>query len=85
MFTKQNVKLMNKQTRKDVIGSKQCFKLKFPWEKIYNENKIYNKIKSKSKLVVKQWSFEALGVFDKTNSMRKYFLVNRVSILVRTI
>ena len=46
---------MNKQLRKDVIGSKQCFKLKFPKKNVYNKNK------SKSKLVVEEWSFEALG------------------------
>ena len=70
---------MNKQLRKDVIGSKQCFKLKFPRKNVYNKNK------SKSKLVVEEWSFEALGVFDKTNCMKKYFLFNKVIILVRNI
>ena len=74
-----------------MIGSKQCFKLRFPGKKIYNKKlkfprkKIYDKNKSKSKLVVKYWSFEALCIFDKTNCMKKYFFVNNVIILVRTI
>ena len=54
------------------------FQTKFPRKK-------YNINKSKSKLVVKQWSFKALGIFDKTNCMKKYFLFNSVLILVRTI
>ena len=57
MFTNQNVKFMKKQSRKDVIGSKQCFKLKFPRKKyiyiIKIKYLINNKDKSKSKLVVK--------------------------------
>ena len=69
---------MNNQLQKEVIASKQFFKLNFPEKK-------YNKNKSKSKLVVKYWSFKALGIFDKTNCMKKYFLVNSVLILVRTI
>ena len=35
MFTNWNVKQMNKQSRKDVIGSKQGFTLKFPGKKSY--------------------------------------------------
>ena len=61
-----------------MIGSKQCFKLNFLAKKII-------KIKVKVKLVVRQWSFKALGIFDKTNCMKKYFLVNSVLIIVRTI
>ena len=53
-----------------------CFKLSF-LEKNNNNNK--------GKLVVKQWSFKAIGIFDKTNCMKKYFIVNTVLILVRTI
>ena len=54
MCTNWYVKLMNKQSRKDVIGSKQYFKVKFPRKKIYIYMYIYiyNKNKSKSKLVV---------------------------------
>ena len=43
--------------------------------------KKFNKNKSKSKLVAK--SFKALGIFDKINFTKKYFLVNSVFILVR--
>ena len=53
MCTNWYVKLMNKQSRKDVIGSKQYFKVKLPRKKyIYICIYIYNKNKSKSKLVV---------------------------------
>ena len=45
------------------------FQTKFP-RKQNNDNK------GKSKLVAKQWSFKALGIFDKNNCMKKYFLVN---------
>ena len=38
MFANQNVKLMNNQSIKDVIGGKQCFKLNFLEKKIYNKN-----------------------------------------------
>lgn len=45
------------------------FTIKFPRKKNY-----------KRKLVVKQSSFNALCIFDKTNGMKKNFLVNTVSL-----
>ena len=53
--------------------TKQCFKLDFLEKYIYNNNN-----KSKHKLLDKQWSLKVLGIFDKTNCMKKYFLVNSV-------
>ena len=47
-------------------------RIKFPRKKII--------IIIKNKSVVKQWPFKALGIFNKTNCMRKYFLVNGVLI-----
>ena len=52
-----------------MIGSKQCFKLRFPGKKIYNKKlkfprkKIYDKNKSKSKLVVKYMVFRSALYF----------------------
>ena len=62
------------------------FQIKFLKKKKNNDNdKSNNNNKSKSRLVVKKWSLEALGIFNKINCVKKYFLVNSVFILVRTI
>ena len=55
------------------------FKFKFLRKKY-----IMIKIKEELKLLVKQWFSKALGIFDKTNYIKKYFLGNSVFILVRT-
>ena len=56
------------------------FQIKLPRK---NDNDNNNKVKVK--LVVTQWSFKALGIFDKTNCMKKYFLLNSIFILARAI
>ena len=51
------------------------FQIKFPRKNNNNNNKNNNDNNynnNKSKLVVKQWSLKAPGIFDKTNYMKNY-------------
>ena len=45
----------------------------------------FQRKKKKSKSVYKRVSLKAFGIFNKSNSMKKYILLNSVLIFVRTI